>query len=857
MKYAKRKTGYPDGLKQAVMLVMCVLISLFPAFFFAGCPNPLSPPAEPVAGANTLMVQIGGESPASRTALPSDAPVSATYNIRVIRRSGATAIDLGQLTNVTAGAGPYLVPLTDVPQAGDIVGVVGRDGGGVKNAEGISTLPPGYSAGTSVSITLYPTSEGTGNVDLSVNFPAFTSGEEITAAEVSLYQSLADYQSGNFYDSTRYRKDSSYGAGTDFAVGSPKTIPINHPGIPSGNYVVQIDFLRKHIRVSRLVQTIIVRDGLTTNSWDGGGNTLDWGTDKFASSNAEPNDITIDGTSIKSGGSLPDAFSKYKPINSLPLPPPSVSLTISPEAGQNITVSLNGGTPTSGGSHILNMQMNQSNSIVITVTASDGVTRQTYTVSYTYHHQTVWYVAGSGGNDSNNGTSPTTALATVGAALTKIKTEYNCGAGWPGGSSTPVAARIKMSSASGNIAEAVSIQETANLYDTLPPILLTGTGTGVTTITPSSGRPLTINKAAVILGDGLTLTGGTASEGGGVKVESGGSFIMNGGSIHANNGGNNGGGVYVTGSGSSFTMNGGAITDNTVPHSNQTNGGGGVAVKNSGSFILNGGTISGNKTTNSHQGVGGGVYVTGSSFIMNGGNIDHNEAENNANGGGGVAVASSGSFTMNGGAIGGNNKGQHGGGVYIDAGTFTLVNGTISGNTATDNDKSGGVFVYNSGDFFMKGGTVSGNIGNGVVMRENGSTEMEGGSVSGNTGSGVRIGVETVSGGSFTLAGGTISGNTENGVYFSNNGSSFTMKDGAVISQDNDVWLAGGKKIEIMAPLTGTPPAARITPETYLAGTPVLSGGYVLLNHMKFTVTQQSSGMNWTIDFNGNLQQQP
>jgi hypothetical protein len=85
------------------------------------------------------------------------------------------------------------------------------------------------------------------------------------------------------------------------------------------------------------------------------------------------------------------------------------------------------------------------------------------------------------------------------------------------------------------------------------------------------------------------------------------------------------------------------------------------------------------------------------------------------------------------------------------------------------------------------------------------------------------------------------------------------MMSTPLIDQDNDVWLADGKKINISGFLSGglggPSHVARITPQAYTGGTPVLSGN--LSYSGKFTVTPQGDGTNWTINSSGLLQQQP
>ncbi|MDR2094609.1 MAG: cadherin-like beta sandwich domain-containing protein [Treponema sp.] len=778
MKYTERKMRYPGGLNHAVMCLIFVLLCLFPAFFFAGCPNPLSPPAEPVAGANTLIVQIGGESPASRTALPSPLPNLVSYNISVTRLGTI----LGGCNDV--GAGSYPIELSSTPAAGDVVLVEGLDASSNKQAEGCYVLPSGYIPGTSVTIILDVSKTGTGNINLAVSFPLGSGGDEITAAEVRLYRSLADYQAGTDCSFKRYRKNTGdYGEGENLA----SSIPITLANLLSGNYVVQIDFFRfKYVRVSRLVQTIIVRDGLTTNSWDGGSSTLTWGEDKFASSNANLRGITIGGTSVPGFSSTDYAYAISEAVTEAP---GTKALTVAGTPGQAIAVSLNGADAGTGRSVPLSMKA--VNSIVIAVTAPDGVTKQTYTVSCTYYNQTEWYVKAVG-SDGNDGTSDTNAMATIAKVLDAIKSSYSISIPsleWPGkNSNAPVAARITII---GEINENVTIEEDPGSGDTLPPILLTGSNGGKI----NSGQPLNIDNATVILEDGLTLTGGNAWRGGGVYVRSG-NFIMNGGSISGNTStanGVSGGGVYVA----------------------------------SGSFTMNGGSISDNKTFISALGEGGGVNVSGGSFTMNGGSVSDNEASSD---GGGVNVKS-GSFIMIGGTISGNQTPYDGAGVYVwGGGWFTMNGGSIRENTVTSLGKGGGGVRVWEGAFTMTGGIISGNSagadgGGGVYVSDSSAGfTMSGGSIidnqTGGNGGGVRV-----ENANFTMSGqSSISGNTStvgngDGVYFG--GNSFTMSKSAVVDTGNMVYLASNKVITLSGPLTANP-AANIKVASSYSGLPVL-----------------------------------
>jgi hypothetical protein len=802
------KAGRSIVFKAALIRGKIIFRALFAALFLAGCSHPLSPPTPLVpVGPNTLAVYIGGA--AGRTALPM-AP--SAYDITV-SRSGVT---LGSLTSAQAGAGPYLLPLTSPPAAGDTVLVEGYVGG-ARQFTGSCTLTAGHIAGTPVTITLYPLRDGAGDVSLSVSFPPGSGDDEITAAEVSLYRSLADYQADNVYQFTRYRKNTGdYGQGDDLG----PVIPLEYDDLSPGNYVVKIEFFRfRYVRVSRLVQTIIVRGGFTTGLWDNGSNTLTW--EQFASSNANLSGISIGGEAVSGFSSGVYSYSVYKPAA-----PSNTALRVtSGTPGQAITASLNGGAPfslTGGSLHTFAAgDMKGANSLAVTVTAPDGVTRQTYALGYTYVlYGTEWYVASAAGNDTSGDGTREKPYATVGKALDAIKTDYNSGDGWPGNSTNPVAARINIS---GEITECVRIEDTS-LYNQFPPIVLAGSDTDkIKAAERSEKQPLFISKAEVILGDRLTLTGGNTANGsgGGVYVNNG-AFTMNGGIISGNttNGTgsfNGGGGVAVDGG--AFTMNGGIISGNTANGSGGYSGsGGGVYVYNGASFTMNGGSVSGNHgrlrgggvsmyggsltmngggvSGNTTGGEGGGVYVyNGDSFTMSGGSVSGNRNSAGKNGGG-VYVEGGAAFTMSGGSVSGNSAGYRGGGVYVDQGAFEMSGGSVSGNTT--GGEGGGVYVYD-GAFTMSGGSVSGNSAansdGGGVSLAGGTFNMSGGSVGGNSAQYGGGGV-FVSSGAFNMSGGSVSGNTigDGGGGVGMNGGSFSMTGGIISGNKSSGW-GGGLRI--------------------------------------------------------------
>ena len=253
----------------------------------------------------------------------------------------------------------------------------------------------------------------------------------------------------------------------------------------------------------------------------------------------------------------------------------------------------------------------------------------------------------------------------------------------------------------------------------------------------------------------------------------------------------------------SFIMYGGSISGNKL---DSQSGGGGVELHNA-SFRMYGGEISGNHAGNSD---GGGVYAhTSSRFILYGGAISGNTSNSN---GGGISTVGS-TFEMHGGEITGNTAAMDGGGADLWNASFTLSGGKISGNTAS-NGNGGGVY-FGNGEMLTISGTmkIEGNSavdGGGIYINKR-SLMMTGGSISNNTvtgsGGGVYFGGDT-----FQVSGGvSIAGNK--------NGGTFTA-DGLIGGTDNNVYLPGGKVINVANPLTG--PAIGVTTEE----TPS-SSGYV------------------------------
>ncbi|MDR2097995.1 MAG: hypothetical protein LBP37_05690, partial [Spirochaetaceae bacterium] len=267
---------------------------------------------------------------------------------------------------------------------------------------------------------------------------------------------------------------------------------------------------------------------------------------------------------------------------------------------------------------------------------------------------TTWYVS-ENGNDSASGGGADSPLATVSAALGRIKALYR-GGKWPQGQSAViiVSGRIMGSGTFPNGAM-VDVSGAGNY----PPIILRGdpvTG-GVLDANRTGGAEglvMYIANNKVTLEDKLVLTGGRRLWGGGVCI-------------------------------------------------------GTHGIESRGEFVMAGGEISGNKS-----GAGGGVMVYKGSMSMLGGVIKNNGNDFNHNGGsgGGVYLQSGDEvyFTMSGGKIeqNGDSKTENGGGLYIDGNiNAVMTGGEITGNSSLL--KGGGVYIAPYGEFTMSAGTVSGN----------------------------------------------------------------------------------------------------------------------------------------------------
>ena len=243
---------------------------------------------------------------------------------------------------------------------------------------------------------------------------------------------------------------------------------------------------------------------------------------------------------------------------------------------------------------------------------------------------------------------------------------------------------------------------------------------------------------------------------------------------------------------------------------------------------------------------------------------------------GGGAVLANGNLIITDCDVTDNQTGANGGGLCA-MGTLVMEKCTLNTNKVNHNHAAGGgaVFVYINGTHTMKKCTLTGNEaekGDGGGIYTMGALTMEeciltGNKAISNSGSGGGI----YAAGTLNMTNCTLTGNTTNhgsgGVYVGSPLALFTMKGSSRITPSteaeantpgkNDVFLVDTSKITIGSALTGTPPVARITPNSYSSGTQVLIGTDELLNseHGNFTVTPES-GQNWKVNNQGKLEKQ-
>ena len=286
-----------------------------------------------------------------------------------------------------------------------------------------------------------------------------------------------------------------------------------------------------------------------------------------------------------------------------------------------------------------------------------------------------------------------------------------------------------------------------------------------------------------------------------------------------------------------------------------------------------------NGDSNSFIGTGGGIQLDGGTLMLEGGTII---SGNNAKNGGGLYV-SGGAVTMTGGSIEYNKTiDGNGGGVYVsgDGASFTMTEGKITHCTADvtppgssmvgrgggiygEKNKNISITIQGDAEISYNSSTCQGVASGGGIFAGTNNTLTVSGNAAIKNNSAKGFGGGVYSSGTFRFTGGTIEGNNitlsskqGTGIFIEPASSVFTMSGTAHVKNDNDIYLVDNAKITVNAPLTGTAPVARITPEIYDKATQVLTGGARGTEHGKFEVTTEVSGSNryfWAVTENGKL----
>lgn len=339
-------------------------------------------------------------------------------------------------------------------------------------------------------------------------------------------------------------------------------------------------------------------------------------------------------------------------------------------------------------------------------------------------------------------------------------------------------------------------------------------------------------------GGGLDLAGTSTIEGceiSGNKAESsvGGGLILAfnnksckiiNSKISNNTAGENGGGIYINGG--TLSLESGAEIN-----INKAKNGGGIYI-NAGEAGLSDCTISSNEAFED----GGAIYASCeySTITVNIGEKDDSDdvliEQNKAKRGGAFYGADNARFVMNAGKVfenysTGNTDGDGGGAMFICGGdsnysTFTMNGGEIIGNMAKSGGAGGAVHIDDGSGknaaFIMTGGLLSGN----KAADEKGNGSKLGGAIYVKKGGKIKFGGSAV----------------------------IEVKD-----DGNDIWLADGKTITVTGTLTpgnNVKYTARITPETYNVGTPLITAdvGVTLKDEVgKFKVTNSTDGRKYEI----------
>lgn len=181
------------------------------------------------------------------------------------------------------------------------------------------------------------------------------------------------------------------------------------------------------------------------------------------------------------------------------------------------------------------------------------------------------------------------------------------------------------------------------------------------------------------------------------------------------------------------------------------------------------------------------VCVEGGTLTMEGGYIVGGGRDNEI--GGGIYVNNNGTVTISDGVVAAN-RGNAGGGIYVDSGTLSISGGAVAGNWVNDGHNSGGGIFLNSGTLNLSGGYVTNNYKNKCNCCQNDTNNEHGGG-----------GIALANNATMNMTGGYVTGNYSGlaggGIYagFWGGGVTFKMSGGTIASNCAELGEGGGLRI--------------------------------------------------------------
>lgn len=308
-----------------------------------------------------------------------------------------------------------------------------------------------------------------------------------------------------------------------------------------------------------------------------------------------------------------------------------------------------------------------------------------------------WYVSTTG-DDNNDCLDPSTACATINAAIGKA--------------SAGDIVNIAAGTYTGSDVEVVLIDKDINLLGGWDDSFTAQSGTS-TIDGQGARRGITVYSGVTAMVDRFVMQNGLSSvdyEGGG-GVSNSGTLTLSNSTISRSSATG-----YATGGGAVFNANSSTmlITNSTIAgNTTAASAFGGGGIYNTGTLTLSSSTVTGNSISGIHSPVGGGIYNRGT-MTLNNSSVNNNNAGIPGEGGG--ISNSFGTMTINNSTVSKNVAGN-GAGIY-SSGPMNVNSSTISDNTSTS---IGGVFNNSSdGGFTFQNTIIANNTG--IVPDCNGFT---------------------------------------------------------------------------------------------------------------------------------------